>query len=192
MDRFYYIISQLPMLFFEKESFMTIDIFLMEAKKWLSNRDYRVLSRILIDDTSVEKKDSHLWQEYKKFELRFRTDLALWRQSVHEGREIKMTGFPVSNVKDGNPLEVEKRLLAHRWHFLEEMEKEHHFDFGFLIIYFLKLQILQRLSLFNKEKGVEVFKDIIATKSFEPLEEIWKDDLEGRNQKVSEAAPKPS
>lgn len=182
MDRFYYIISQLPMLFFEKESFMTIDIFLMEAKKWLSNRGYRVLSQILIDDTSVEKKDPHLWQEYKKFELRFRTDLALWRQSVREGQEIKMTGFPVSIVKDGNPLEVEKRLLAHRWHFLEEMEKEHHFDFGFLIIYFLKLQILQRLSLFNKEKGVEVFKDIIATKSFEPLEEIWKDDLEGRNQ----------
>ena len=146
----------------------------------------------MIDDTSDNKKDPPLWREYKKFELQFRSDLALWRESIREGEEIKTTCFPVSMVKEGNPLEVEKRLLVHRWHFLEGMEKEHHFDFGFLIIYFLKLQILQKLSVFNKEKGVEVFKDIITTKSSEPLDEMWEGDSEKRKQEVSEAASKPS
>lgn len=163
MDKHYYLISQLPTLFYDKETSMTIKIFLEEAEKWLSARDYRTLSGIELFDTSSEKKGPRLWQNYRKFETIFRSNLSLWRKSLREGQKVKSLSFPVSIVKEGNPLEVEKRLLEYRWNFLEEMEREHDFDLEFLIIYFLKLQILQRLSVFNKEKGKEVFKRVVAS-----------------------------
>ena len=163
MDKHYYLISQLPTLFYDRETSMTIELFLEEAEKWLRARDYRTLSGIELFDTSSDKMGPRLWRKYRKFETVFRNDLSLWRKSLREGKKVKSLSFPVSIVKEGNPLEVEKRLLEYRWNFLEEMEREHYFDLEFLIIYFLKLQILRRLSVFNKEKGKEIFEKVIAS-----------------------------
>lgn len=160
MDKYYYIVSQLPILFFDKETFMTIDYFLQEAQKWTSIRDYEILSQTNINDISLGKKGPKLWQDYREFEFRFRNDLALWRKSLQLGQEYKPTSFPISLVKEGNPLEIERRLLKRRWDFIEAMEQDHHFDLECLILYYLKLQILRRLFLFNKEKGMETFQNI--------------------------------
>ena len=65
-------------------------------------------------------------------------------------------------LKEGNPLEIEKKLLLHRWELIEEKEKTHYFDLGFLILYYIKLQILRRLSLFDKEEGRQVFEGIVS------------------------------
>lgn len=162
MDKYYYIIAQLPTLYFDRESFLTTETFLREAKKWMRLREYRFLSSIDMFDTSLNKRDSRMWREYKKRESLFRDDLAGWRRSRREGKEIKKAGFPVSLVKEGNPLEVEKKLLKYRWEYIEELEKAHHFDLEFLILYFLKLQILQRLSLFEVEKGKERYQNVVT------------------------------
>ena len=101
-----------------------------------------------------------MWQQYKEFEYQFRNDLALWRKSLRTGQEYKPTSFPPSLVKEGNPLEIERRLLNRKWDYIEGLEQDHHFDLEFLILYYLKLQILHRLSVFNKEKGMETFQNI--------------------------------
>ncbi len=160
MDKYYYIVSQLPMLFFDKETFMTIEYFLQESAKWLSSKDYEVLSRIDINDISLEKMGPKLWLQYREFEYEFRNDLALWRKSSQVGQEYKPNSFALTLVKEGNPLEVEKRLLKRRWDFIEALEQGHHFDLEFIILYYLKLQILQRLFQFNKEKGMITFQNI--------------------------------
>jgi len=160
MDKYYYLISQLPVLYFDKESYMTTDYFLEEAEKWMSAGDYFLLSEIEINDVSLSKKSPRLWQNYQAFEYGLRSDLVLWRKARKAGQEHKPASFPTSIVKEGNPLEVEKKLLKLRWDFLDEMESEHHFDLDFLVSYFLKLQILRRLSLFDKEKGLEKFQKI--------------------------------
>lgn len=160
MDKYYYIVSQLPLLFYDKETFMTIEYFLQESAKWLSSKDYEVLCQVNIDDISLEKMGPKLWQQYREFEYQFRYDLALWRKSLREGQEYKPTSFPPSLVKEGNPLEVERRLLKRRWDFIEAIEQDHHFDLEFIILYYLKLQILQRLFQFNKEKGMITFQNV--------------------------------
>ena len=60
-------------------------------------------------------------------------------------------------LKEGNPLDVEKKLLQLRWHFIDELEFGHYSDVDFFILYYLKLQILQRLWQFDKERGKEKF-----------------------------------
>ena len=154
MDNYYYCISQLPMLFFESEAFPTIVNFLQETEKWLSPVDYAVLSRADMDDVNLDGKGPEVVQKYKEFEFDLRGDLALWRAN----REHRTASFPLSLITEGTPLEIERNLLKLRWDFVEEMETGHHFDLEALVLFFLKLQILRRLSRFEKEKGLVAFQ----------------------------------
>jgi len=159
MDKYYYTIAQLPTLYFDREPEITIESFFAEARKWLTPGDYRALEKLDIDDTVTGARDAVL-RRYKRFEDALRRDLAGWRRARISGGEAALPAYLSAIVKEGDPLEVEKKLLHLRWRFIEEMEREHHFDFSVLLLYLLKLQILKRLSSFDSEKGLAVFKKI--------------------------------
>ncbi len=160
MDKYYYFVAQLPMLFFGRETTMSIDYFLTEAQKWLAAKDFRILSQVDVDDFTLEGKFPGTLASYKKNESAIRDDIFNWRQAKKRDQDYKPTSFPVSIIKDGNPLEIEIRLLQLKWNFIDEIEREHHFDLGFIILYYLKLQILRRLYTFNKEKGLEKYQKL--------------------------------
>jgi hypothetical protein len=160
MDKYYYLIAELPTLFFGKEANISIDKFLDEAQNWMNSRDYKVLSRVDMNDFDAKKKINQVYDNYKSFENKIRTDIALWREAQKRDQEYKPSNFSVSMIKEGNPLEVELRFMEMRWQFIDEMEREHHFDLGFLILYYLKLQILHRYFIFNKEQGLEKFQKL--------------------------------
>ena len=160
MDRYYYVVAQLPLLYFDKEPTISIAYFLEETAKWLSRRDYAILSRARYDSTDIDISRPRLLKEYIQQEHRFRNELAAWRKAQKEGVDYKAESFPVSLVKDGNPLEVERALLRRRWEKISQVEHNYHFDLEFLILYFFKLQILEKLSVYNKEKGLEIFQKI--------------------------------
>ncbi|OQX85433.1 MAG: hypothetical protein B6D55_07450 [Candidatus Omnitrophica bacterium 4484_70.2] len=87
----------------------------------------------------------------KKRELRQK--LASLRKALKKGQDYSLPEILKSLGKEDTPLEIEKYLLQLRWRFIEEKEVGHYFDLSFLILYFLKIQILERLFTFNKEKG---------------------------------------
>ena len=75
MDKYYYFVSQLPTLFFLKGTDLTIENFLAEAQKWLSEKDYNILSKVDINDFSIETKCHHILKIYKNFESQCETIL---------------------------------------------------------------------------------------------------------------------
>ncbi len=160
MDKYYYVVAQLPLLYWEKEPAITQESFLEEAEKWLSHSDYAILSRARYDATDITISKPTLLKKYVEQEYHFRTELAAWRKAQRDGVDYKPDSFNVSLIKDGNPLEVEKALLRRRWDMIVAVEPDFHFDLEFLILYFFKLQILDKLSLYNKEKGLEIFQKI--------------------------------
>ena len=160
MDKYYYFVSQLPALFFDRETYLTIEDYLREAQKWLSERDYEILSGVDIDDVAQAEKAPGALCDYRDFETRLRNDLVRWREAQRAEGEHRPSMFPVSAVKEGNPLDVEKKLLRVRWDFIEQQAQEHHFDLAFLILYLLKLQILRRLFTFDREKGLKIFQTL--------------------------------
>jgi len=161
MDKYYYMVSQLPQLTFNRPDHYSQERFLEEAEKWLNRRDYITVSSVKLDGTAPFNRGPRVWQAYKQFETMFRNDLALWREARHDQQEYKPESFPVSMVREGNPLSIEIGLLRYRWDFLDAMEKEHHFDINILILYFLKLQILSRLARFDKEMGRQHYDRLI-------------------------------
>ena len=157
MDKYYYLVSQLPALEFEEESLGKKDYLLEQARQWMSPQDFSILESIDINDLSLEDNDVDIEGDYKRFEIKLRKELAQWRKSMKIGHEEHRWMFPMSLVKEGTPLDVEKKLMRFRWDFISETEKEHFFDLEYLIFYFLKIQILERLDKFDKEKGKEIF-----------------------------------
>ena len=157
MDKYIYFAAQLPLLVFDKEPAVTIDGFLTEGRKWLSDADYALLSAVSINSTEPTENDPAALREFKLYEKMLRDELVLYRQSLKTRQEHKPRLFAATVLKEGNPLDVEKKLLRLRWQLLSELEFGHYSDIEFLILYYLKLQILQRLQQFDKEKGKEKF-----------------------------------
>jgi len=162
MDKYYYTISQMPGLRFDRECSMNVELFMEEAGKWMGKRDLRKLGMIDFLNTDYQKSGPRIFKEYQIFEYQLRQDIVNWRSAVKKQADYKPTAIPVSILKEGNPLEIEKKLLKCRWDFIEEKSTAHHFDLGFLILYLLKLQILRKLAEYDKEKGLQKYKETLA------------------------------
>jgi hypothetical protein len=134
--------------------------FLEEAGKWLSGKDYQMLRQVSWKTGTDDLQKPILWCRYRNFDQRFQSELVRWRQSRKEGQEYKSQLFPQALVKEGNPLEIEKKLMNFRWKVLDELEREHHFDLSSCISYYIKLQMMDRLSRFDKVKGLEKFRQV--------------------------------
>ena len=50
MDKYYYFVSQLPFLTFGQESYIDRERFLDEARKWLSDKDFSMISNVSLND----------------------------------------------------------------------------------------------------------------------------------------------
>jgi len=157
-------VAQLPFLQFDKKPAIARIQFLQEAKKWLNDTDFRNLVRASMDSFTPQAEDTEILKAYKNFEKSLREEIVLTRKASKEGVEFKTFGIIKPSLLEGNPLEVEKKLLKLRWDFIEAQEKEHFFDLGLVILYFLKLQILERLFTFDKEKGLEAFDSLCEVK----------------------------
>lgn len=157
MDKYYYLASQLPLLQFGESTNINREGFLREARKWLGEKDFSLLLQADINNFSEGQNLPEILSDYRGFERELRSELSLLREALKAKREYKTSPALLSIVSEGNPLDIEKKLLHLRWKFIEEKEEGHYFDLEFLILYFLKLQILERLFTFNKEKGMMVF-----------------------------------
>ncbi|MFQ5951863.1 MAG: DUF2764 family protein [Candidatus Omnitrophota bacterium] len=146
-NKYYYLVASLPYLKFEAEPPLSREDFISECEKWLSPEEMKV---VLSADLEALKK----------------FDAGLSRELVRVRTERKTTGsFKAGELLKGvmeqeNPLLMEKTLEKLRWDFIEDKETEYMFDVSWLAFYFLKLQILERLAGFNKDKGEAYFYEL--------------------------------
>ncbi|MBU1148338.1 MAG: DUF2764 domain-containing protein [Candidatus Omnitrophica bacterium] len=154
MDKYYYLIASLPLLKFMEPPGIARQDFIAQTEKWLCTEDFMVLNEADINNFLHHSKDTPLLSRWKDFEYSTRTELASYRRAKRQDTEYKIRK-DLSNIiqESSNPLEIETKLSRLKWDLLEEQEIGHFFDLDFLIIYYLKLQILERLTNFNKEKG---------------------------------------
>ena len=160
MDKYYYLITQLPYLAFGKKPEIDRGQFLSEADKWLDEGDKEMLLKADINDFYIKGNMPEILEEYKTFEYRLRSELAYWRAAERDGKEYKGPQDMYVESKKDSPLDVEKKLLLLRWNKIEEGEAGHFFDISFLIAYFLKLQVLERFFTFDKQKGRDQFESL--------------------------------
>lgn len=165
MDKFYYFVSSLPFLDFDTSPMTTKEDFLKNVSQWLNRKEFSFLKRAHINDYAPKERLPFLLEEYKKYEYALRRAIVSFRQGRKEKEDIRSQSWIQDALGQLNPLEAEKKLLWLRWERIQALEEGHYFDIEFLIAYFLKLQITERLSFFDKEKGKEKFLEVSSIES---------------------------
>lgn len=157
MDKYYYFVSQLPFLKFNEKVEFDKTSFLKEAAKWLSGKALRSLSEVNINNFYYNSSDCAVICNYKNFEEKLRKNLVSVRESSGAISGYQLPEDIKQALSATSPLDIEEKLLLLRWKFIDEQEQGHFFDLDFLKLYFLKLQILERLFKFNKKEGITIF-----------------------------------
>jgi hypothetical protein len=156
---YYYLTASLPYLFFGREMPIAIETFFDECAKWLSGEDLKILQEFRVDNTEENKRDSTLVLGWKRFNKEIKEELAKEKALKKNKTAGKSSSTYVSEIYDEKtPLLMEERYEKIRWTFIEQQEFHYGFDVNWLLIYLVKLRILERLAQFNKVKGMYNFE----------------------------------
>lgn len=172
MTQYYYLVASLPLLRFDDAPLFSSLSWLELCREQMEEDDHALLSRISFDALSLRPADHDLWQAYSSWETALRDELAVQRAQklgLNPDPFLRDAPFYVglpALVKEaldaGTPMAVEIALDRRRWSYLEELETGTQFDLGRLIVYRLKLLLLERKDRFHPGPGLEFFTEKYA------------------------------
>ncbi len=160
------------MLSYDMEKSMSEEEFFDSCESILTEKDYKTVknSRII---PLEEKPANQVLEKWNNWERSLRNELVKMRagkKGQDSEKYVSAGGLETGTAEVAReafqasmPLDAESILNKARWDYLEMLEAGHYFDLGKIIIYFLKLQILQRKLQINKEKGKAAFAEIYSS-----------------------------
>lgn len=179
MAQYYYLVSTLPMLAFDADSYPSESDFLEACAARMSPGDYGKLihTQLYVDPAYDPRTPVQAWWYYQELGLRnalvrvraaaLNRDAEQSIRPTPEGRDYGDEPAVIGVVREAysqeSPLRQEERLLLYRWQLLEEASVGHFFDLDTLVIYYLQLKILGRRSQFEKEQGAASFDETYKT-----------------------------
>ncbi len=169
---YYYFAATLPMLTFGTRPPCSNKDFLASCTEYLSRGDREVIENSLLTPPEEDGKKNSTLSRWIDFENASRNELVNFRAKKlgrDAGKYFRGEYVPdpyiaamvVSAAQADNPLLVERRIDLARWEKLEELELQHYFDLQFLIVYYLKLQILNKWDSIRAEKGRAVLDELL-------------------------------
>ncbi len=168
----YYLIPSLPTLRPFDLRNMNSNKFLGFCAGELTPPDYEILSHCTLDNfTNVPRQDT--FQRWLEFEKNLRDQLAILRiqklgldpaQHMRNAKKPVQTASRVVEIfNQESPVAKEKALFQYRWTHLRRMESGFYFTFDNLVIYYLKLQLLEQWNLFNQAIGRRMLDQALET-----------------------------
>lgn len=167
MTQYYYLVASLPMLRRDDPPPLYSPAFLELCREQAAAQDHALLARISFDALDILPKDPTVWREYASWETALRDELAVQRgQRLGLDPEpflrpapfvVGLAAVAKEALGAGTPREVEDALDRGRWLRLEELEAGTQFDLGRLVVYRLKLLLLERRERFRPEPGRKAF-----------------------------------
>ncbi len=169
---YYYFAASLPYLESGMRAPVSYENFLSLAAEQLKSSDSKTIERAKTGPCDDPDDPVPLLKAWKSFDMSCRNEMARIRaakKSQDPARYIRgenypdpfTAGFAHWAAGQANPLEAEMYLDRIRWEKIEELEKGHYFDIGYLIAYALKLQILERWDRINSTGGDEAVQILL-------------------------------
>jgi len=172
-QQYYYTVASLPSLSFDKPLPINKEKFFALCKIELVKKDFNILqSAELIPLKPKEKSPVKLMEKWYSWEQGIRNELVRLRSKslgwdgtpyIRNGKTKIPYNTSIApkafNIK--SPLSAEEALDRARWNFLEVLEINYYFTIEKLIVYYFKIQILEKTSLFNNKKGLEKIDSLV-------------------------------
>lgn len=174
MPNYYiYLISSLPALIFNGQPPFSFEKFLQLCQGLISDRDIEIVKITSGKNSYIYKGNRPILKKWFSFEIALRNEFVKIRASyrhidpVPYLRQDGYTGSSLFHVVMGahrNPslLDAEKVLDQERWNFLEELERGHYFDLDFLIVYALKLLLLERWERISAADKIRLMEGVLT------------------------------
>lgn len=178
MRRYYYTLAGLPMLFFDQTFPLTFDELLYMCRGNIAEEDLLLLEAVSLEPKTAGPQEVrstfacealdrwYSWEGALRNELVHLRASKLGWEAERYRREGELETGVLSAAKNAaaqdSPSAAEELLDRARWNFLDELETGKFFELTNLVVYTLKLKILQRRGNFTREKGEEKFGEIYA------------------------------
>ncbi len=171
-EQYYYVISSLPYLSLNDELPIRKNDFLSVCKESLKTTDFEILRSIDLLEADQDKVPLGVIRSFYSWEREVRNALVKLRA---ERLGLDSADFIRGDVSEHlighfaeevfnvvSPLMAENILNKARWKYLDELEFGHYFNLEILVIFFIKLQILERISSFDADQGRERLNAIVS------------------------------
>lgn len=167
-------ISSLPMLNFGMKSPFTFGKFLQMCEDLISDEDIALISKTS-QHTSTHNIDGITFPTFKKwvvFDATLRNELVkirAVRKHVDAAKylcddgltDVQAAHIAMAAYRTPSLLEAERYLDEVRWRLLDDLCLGHYFDLDFLLIYALKLLILERWDLIRSADKENILEEVI-------------------------------
>lgn len=150
-------VAALPYLKFGESLPITRLDFIRECENWLTAPDLKVLLSASIDCAQEPGECNANLKEWEEFDNDLRDELVKARGKMKTSGEFRASGALEALNDLGTPLLMEEALEGIRWDFVEAKSHGQFFNLNWLVFYYLKLQIMERLAKFEKDKGETLF-----------------------------------
>ena len=170
-DFYVYLISSLPALHFEAKPPFSFEAFLSKCRDFIPQKDLEVLKSLRSEELPQPRNQTLI--KLSGFETLLRNELVKLRavrKKIPPEKYLRPNGYSgisiyhiaIAAQRNPSPLEAEKILDQARWDFLDELSLGHYFDLDFLIIYGLKLLILERWEKINNADKQALLENLIT------------------------------
>lgn len=160
MASYYYLISSLPSLRTDAPMPMTYEAFLAQSKASVSADVYGILEKLtLSSDKGPLLRQWGTWYRAMQRELNRRRREKLGKPFDRTVEADRVTRDMIDRVMAASdPLAAEKIMLDAQFEYLDSLVAMHYFDDYVLYGYAVKLKLLERRDVFEKEKGSAEFE----------------------------------
>jgi len=171
---YYYLIAQLPFLFYEQKPPLSSEKFKEMALSQMSKGDADILNSLSFDyNSELSKTGCKFIDNWQKWEHTLRLNVGRFRslKLYNENPSVMPPVLPEDAFhtaellfsQEGSPLDGEILLDKARWNAIDDLlAGSNYFDRSNVYAYFLKLLILERHQLFNAENGFSEYKSLYA------------------------------
>nr|WP_321450524.1 DUF2764 family protein [uncultured Carboxylicivirga sp.] len=159
MSNLVYLMCSLPSLSFGQVPPITMEEFTQDVKSQLSAKHFKKLEPVDIYHTAGSEGIAGLKSIGTMME-EMQTDISEIRSAKAQKRVPSLQHLPQS-VIHANPLEREKLIMRWQWEELDTIQAGESFSFTEVMVYKLRLQILNRLNSFDKERGAQVLASVV-------------------------------
>jgi len=170
--KYYYFVASLPMLSFGVRPPMANEEFISFLEEFLTPGDLRIIKNALLIPARKDGQGQSTLLRWMEFEDALRNELVNFRakklgrdpREYFRGAYIPdpyIAAVIAEAAGTDSPLLVERKIDLARWEKLGELELFHYFDLQFLIVFYLKLQILNKWDSIRAEKGRAVLDRLL-------------------------------
>ncbi len=169
---YYYLVASLPHLKFGAAPLLAPGQFLSRCAGQVSAAHDRVLAGVELFQARPAKTGLALLDRWHEHERTLRNALASERAKrlgaaaaghLRDFRpDARLAEIARQLLALDSPLAADEELDRVRWRFLEELAFGHHFDLETLVVYLLKLRILERRARFDPTVGAALFDRMLA------------------------------